>query len=114
MELLIATIILIISLLGILIILFRKTSILTKLPEIQGTLYQGEEENLTSKLKEKIENNFSQEKILQKILSWFRILVLKVERKIDKLLQSLRKKSKEKQKKKKEKQNWGNFNNKLF
>lgn len=92
---LIATIILFSSLIGIGVILFKKIPILNELPEIPAKF------DLTVKLlriKEKIKNlkcfkSFSFEIILQKILSKIRILTLKLESKIDRYLQKLRKKS---------------------
>lgn len=89
---LIATIILVASILGIFIILFRKIPILIKLPEASR---ESQKETLISRLKRKTKNRFPEEKILQKILSRFRILTLKTEKGTDNLLQKLRKKSKE-------------------
>ena len=92
---LIAIIILIGSILGILIILLRKIPALVELPEVVGRPQKG---NLGLKLKKKVGSVFPKEIILQKTLSRFRILMLKIEKKTDDLLQKLRKKSKEKQK----------------
>jgi len=89
---LIATIILASSLLGILMILFRKIPVLIELPEV---VEKAQKETLTFKFKEKIRNILPSRIILQKILSHFRILTLKTEKGTDNLLQKLRKKSKE-------------------
>ena len=89
---LIATIILVIGLLGILIILFRKIPVLIELPEVAE---KSQKKILTSRFKQKIRNIFFRKTILQKILSRFRILILKTEKGTDNLLQKLRKKSKE-------------------
>lgn len=90
---LIATITLIVSILGILIILLRKIPILVDLPEVAEKSQKGE---LGLKLKKKVGDVLPKEIILQKTLSHFRILMLKIEKKTDNLLQKLRKKSKEK------------------
>jgi len=90
---LIAAIILTISILGISIILLRKIPILTDLPEVAEKSQKG---GLALKLKKKVEDILPKEIILQKTLSHFRILMLKIEKKTDNLLQKLRKKSKEK------------------
>ncbi len=92
---LIALIILIGSILGILIILLRKIPALADLPEV---IEKPQEGSLALKLKNKVGNIFPKEIVLQKTLSHFRILMLKIEKKTDDLLQKLRKKSKEKQK----------------
>ena len=92
---LIATIILICSLGGIAIILLRKTPILIELPK---TVEKAQKESLTLRLRGKMKNTFPpKEIILQKILSRFRILTLKTEKKTDSLLQSLRKKTQQNQ-----------------
>jgi len=92
---LIALIILIGSILGISIILLRKIPALIELPEV---VEKPQERGLTLKLKKRVGNVFPKEIVLQKTLSRFRILMLKIEKKTDDLLQKLRKKSKEKQK----------------
>jgi len=96
---LIATIILVGSLLGIAVILFRKIPVLVKLPDYNSS------NTLVSlpvkwckNLKEKIKNisvfkSFSSEIFLQKILSKIRVLSLRVENKIASRLQKLREKA---------------------
>lgn len=89
-------IILITSILGIGIILFRKIPILAELPEIPE-----EKISIISKLKEKIKilnpfRNFSYEIFLQKILSKIRILSLKTDIRTFNWLQKLREKIKKK------------------
>lgn len=89
---LIATIVLIFSLMGMALIISRKIPILLSLPEIVL-----EEENLTSKLKRKIKElnpfkNFSYEMFLQKTLMRIRILTLKTDNKTFNWLKKLREK----------------------
>lgn len=96
---LIATIILVGSLLGMAVILFRKIPVLVKLPDYNSS------NTLVSlpvkwckNLKEKIKNisvfkSFSSEIFLQKILSKIRVLSLRVENKIASRLQKLREKA---------------------
>lgn len=110
MAVLITTIILIFSLFGIGVILFRKIPVLVELPEV---IEKPKEEKFISKLKEKIKGlsiikSFSSEIILQKILSKVRILTLKADNKTFNWIQKLR----EKYKKKKIKENdnyWSNL-----
>lgn len=95
---LIATIILILSLIGIGIILLRKIPVLVELPE---KTEETSRENLWLKLKEKIKNiptfkSFSFEIFLQKILSKVRVLTLKIENKMAFWLQKLRERSQKK------------------
>ena len=92
---LIAQIILVSSLIGMGVIIFRKISQISELPEIPNKFDL--KKNLL-KLKEKIKilnpfKNFSPEIFLQKILSKIRTLTLKVENKITNWLQKLREKS---------------------
>ncbi len=89
---LIATFILLGSIGGITLILYKNKPILESLPEEKN---QTEQANLIENLRKKIEEKFPREKTLQRVLSRFRIIVLKVENKIDHLLQRLRKKGKE-------------------
>ena len=96
---LIAAIILIIGLIGMAVVVFRKIPVLVELPpqEIEGSGALG-------KLKNKIRNNgtlesFSGEILLQKILSKIRILTLKTDEKTDSWLTKLRQRSLEKKKK---------------
>lgn len=95
---LIAKIILVFSLIGIGVIIFRKIPVLVKLPE---TPIEFDIKAKILKIKEKIKNwkyfpKFSFEIYLQKILSKIRILTLKIENKTDNLLQKLREKTKKK------------------
>ncbi len=92
---LIAIIILISSISGILIILLRRIPVLVELPNV---IERPQKESPISRLEKKLKTFVPEEKILQKILSRFRILVLKVEKKTDNLLQRLRKKSQQNQK----------------
>lgn len=95
----IATTILVTSLIGIGIIFFSKIPVLIKLPKVEG---DGFFEVFLGKLKIRIKNHpfksFSFETFLQKLLSRLRILTLKIENKISILLQELREKSKRKKK----------------
>lgn len=98
MAVLIAQFVLLISLIGIGTILFRKIPVLTELPETFG---KPEIENFIFKLKRKIKNtstltSFSFEVFLQKILSRIKILSLRMENRSDTLLQRLRKNSQKK------------------
>lgn len=100
---LVAIIILVGSLLGILVILFRKIPVLVELPE-ERVIAQ---ERLFFKLRERIKNSryFRPsyfELFLQKILSKIRILTLKTENQIAIWLQKLRKKSLRKKEEKKD------------
>jgi hypothetical protein len=91
-----AQIILVCSLIGIGVIIFRKIPVLVKLPEV---LPQKEESKLFLRLKEKIKilnplKSFSYEIFLQKILSKVKILSLKAENKSSNWLKRLRMKAK--------------------
>jgi len=95
---LIATIILVSSLIGMAVILFRKIPVLVELPEIS---LQKEEGKLFLRLKEKIKEispfkSFSFEIFLQKLLSKIRILTLKIENKTANWLQKLRERAQKK------------------
>lgn len=96
---LIATIILIVSLAGIAVILYRKVPVLVELPEV---VEKPPGENIFLVIKKKIKGVFPKQIVLHKILSWIKILTLKIETKIDKLLNIVRKKA---QKEKEEKDN---------
>ena len=89
----IAIVILIISIFGIGIIIYRKIPTLRELPEP----FEKSAKNKNSfflKIKEKIKNLLiSNEKYLQKILSKIRILILKIDNKTFGWLQELRKRS---------------------
>ena len=91
---LIAVIILVCSLIGMGVIIFRKIPVLLTLPEISL-----QRESFISKIKEKLKKlnpfkNFSYEVFLQKILTKIRILSLKTDNKTFNWLQKLREKSK--------------------
>lgn len=95
---LIAVLILIGSIIGLGMILFRKIPVLVELPEIAEKPLLG---NFWQKLKEKIKNlppfkSFSSEVFIQKLLSKIRILTLRIENKIAVELQKLREKGKKK------------------
>ena len=90
-----ATIILLLSLIGMGLILYRKTPLLVNLPEV---VKQPSTENLFSKLKNRIKNipaikSFSSDVFLQKIISKIRILSLKTDAKTLNWLQKLREKA---------------------
>ena len=101
---LISIIILIVSLAGIAVILYRKIPILVELPEV---VEKPPRENIFLVINKKIKEVFPKQIVLQKILSWIKILTLKIETKIDKLLHIVRKKA---QKEKEEKENGENKN----
>jgi hypothetical protein len=91
----IAIIILVGSLLGIGVILFRKIPVLVELPEVLEKSFQ---EPSWLKFKKKIKNipglkSFSFEMFLQKLLSRIRVLTLKTDNKTSGWLQKLREKS---------------------
>jgi hypothetical protein len=93
----IATIILICSLSGIGVIVWRKIPLLVKLPEALAE----EGESISLKFKQKTEElsplkNFSYEIFLQKFISKIRILSLKTDSQTFNWLQKLREKSKKK------------------
>ena len=90
-----ATIILICSLLGVGVIVWRKIPFLVKLPEDLSE----KGEPISLKLKQKTEElsplkNFSYEIFLQKFISRIRILILKTDKQTFNWLQKLREKSK--------------------
>ncbi len=97
---LIATIILIISVLGILTVLLRKIPILVGLPEVvEKPKAEVQAPGLKDKIKDtlhiRIINNYFDKIFVQKTLSRCKIWILKIEKRIDNLLQKLRKKSQE-------------------
>jgi len=100
MIVLIATIILLAGLIGMTIIIFRKIPVLNELPETEI-----EKLDIFRKLKHKVKNNgavksfSSKELLMQKMLSKFRILTLKTDKKTSNLLAKLRQKSIENKKK---------------
>lgn len=95
---LIATIILLISIIGITTIVWRKIPVLIELSE---TTERSIFKNFKQKLKEKIKNFslfkfFSSEIFIQKILSRVRVLTLRIENKIANYLQKARYESQKK------------------
>jgi len=95
---LIATIILFFSLIGMVVIVFRKIPVLAELSEIPGGF---DFKIKILQIKKKIKNSEyfklpSFEILLQKVLSKIRILTLKTENKVSVWLQKLREKSKKK------------------
>ena len=96
---LIATIILVGSLLGIAVILFRKIPALAELPEVSAESFNWKKPILKLKEKTKTLNpfkSFSSEIFLQKILSKIRILTLRTENKTATYLQKLRERAQKK------------------
>lgn len=94
----IAIIILVISLFGMGIIIFRKIPILAELPEISEGRSK---ENIWLRLKNKVLNlsffkSFSFEIFLQKILSKIRVLTLKTDNQTSNWLQRLRERAQKK------------------
>lgn len=100
MIVLIATIIFFIGLIGMSIIVIKKIPVLNELPEIEVQRI-----GILERLKHKVKNNgtvksfSSKELLLQKVLSKFRILTLKTDKKTSNLLAKLRQKSIENKKK---------------
>ncbi len=99
MIVLIATIIFFIGFIGMSVIVIKKIPVLNGLSEVDIV-----KPGVLSKLKHKIKNNgtvksFSKELLLQKILSKFRILTLRTDKKTSNLLAKLRQKSLENKKK---------------
>lgn len=95
---LIVTIILIGSLSGMAVIIFRKIPAIAELPE---TRFEFDWREKVNRIKEKIKSwkyfeKFSLEIFLQKILSKIRILTLKVEHKLGSWLQKLRERAQKK------------------
>ena len=94
---LIAFIIFIISISVVLFILYKKIPVLAELP--QNGHHGFNKPELFLKLEKKIRGihfSFFEKKVfLHKLLSKFRVLVLKIETKVDKLLHGIRKKAQE-------------------
>lgn len=92
---LIVLIILIISLSIIFFILFKKITVLVNLP--QNGHHGLKKPEFISKIEKKIKDThfhfFEKQMFLHRILSKFRIWILKIERKVDVLLQGIRKKA---------------------
>lgn len=96
----ITLIIFILSFGGILFILARKMPVLVNLPQNGTTGIK--EHRFFLKIEERIKNilnRFKKQILLHKILSLIKVIILKIETKIDILLQNLRKKVKEQKEK---------------
>jgi len=96
----IVLIIFIISFGGILFVLARKMPILVQLPQNGTTGIK--EHRIFRNIEERVKNifiAFEKQIWLHKLLSWTKVVVLKIETKIDRLLQGLRKKNKEQKEK---------------
>jgi len=98
-------IIFIISVSGIIFILYKKIPVLIELPKNGHHGFKKPEfvMNLEKKVKEKHFHFFEKQMLLHKLLSKFRILILKVEKRIDIILSSIRKKAQDIDKKVKNK-----------
>jgi len=94
---LIAIVILIISVLGIVLIFYKKLPLLN---EVQLVKKESKSKKFVKEIRKKVKENFSYDDILQRFFSRIRIFVLKIERKVDIILQHLRKKTKEEKDKK--------------
>jgi hypothetical protein len=94
---LIATIILISSLLGVAVIIFRKIPILVELPEVLPEKAEPFSSRLKKKIKEfNLFKKFSYELFLQKLISRIRILILKIDNQAFHWLQKLKERVKKK------------------
>ncbi|MBI3337499.1 MAG: hypothetical protein HY005_02660 [Candidatus Staskawiczbacteria bacterium] len=91
----IVTIIFLVSSFGIAFILFRKIPILVNLPKNGHHGFKKHEfiVKIEKKINDAYFHLFSKQMLLHKILSKFRVLTLKIERKIDELLHGIRKKA---------------------
>lgn len=98
---LIISIIFLVSLLGMLFILFRKIPVLIQLPQNGHHGFKKSEFvlNIEKKIKDSYFHLFSKQMLLHGILSKFRVWTLKIERKIGELLHGIRKKAQELDKK---------------
>ena len=94
---LIVFIIFIVSLLGVLFILLKQIPALVKLPQdgSHGFKKHAFIATLERKVKDSYFHFFEKQMLLHKILSKFRLLALKTERKMDELLHGIRKKAQE-------------------
>lgn len=94
---LIVFIIFIVSLVGVLFILFKKIPILLKLPQNGHHGFKKNEFilNIERRIKDAYFHFFAKQMLLHKILSKFRLLTLKAERKIGESLHIIRKKAQE-------------------
>jgi len=92
---LILLVIFIVSVFGIVFVLSGKISALKKLPQNGHHGFKKHELIITieKKVKDSYFHLFSRQMLLQRILSKFRLLILKIEKKIDELLHGIRKKS---------------------
>ncbi len=92
---LIATIIFLGSILGIIIILYRKVPALVKLPQNGSYGFKKHEfiVNIENRIKHHHFYLFEKQMLLHKILSFFKVWTLKIETKIDHLLRGIRKKA---------------------
>ncbi|MEK7658981.1 MAG: hypothetical protein AAB352_03925 [Patescibacteria group bacterium] len=103
---LIATIIFLVSFLGIVFILYRKIPVLIELPR-NGNMGLRNHQfilDIENKIKE-IQTVFKKQIFLHKFLSWVKRLTIKAEVKIDHLLHGIRKKAQEVNKKNSGKKN---------
>jgi len=97
---LIIFIVLVVSLVGALIILLRKLSALLLLP--QNGSHDVPHDHIIVKTKNKVKEFFiyiEKQIFLHKLLSWLKVIILKVERRIDNLLHGIRKKAQQVDKK---------------
>ena len=94
---LIAFIIFILSSSVVLFVLYKKIPVLIELPQNGYSGLKKPEfiSNIEKKIKEHHFHFFEKQMFLHKLLSWSRIFILKVEKKIDIILQSIRKKAQE-------------------
>ncbi|MDP3732918.1 MAG: hypothetical protein Q8Q91_00100 [Candidatus Daviesbacteria bacterium] len=94
---LIVFIIFIASLAGVLFILLRKIPVLVRLPQNGSHGFKKNDFilNIEKKIKDTYFHFFQKQMLLHKVLSKFRLLTLKAERKIDESLHVIRKKAQE-------------------
>jgi len=97
MENLVLIVILIVSALGMTVIFYKK---LPLSDQVQIIPAEPKSKKIVKEMRRKIKDNFSYHDILQKFFSRIKIIVLKIERKIDIILQYLRKKTKEEKERK--------------
>ncbi|MDO8486180.1 MAG: hypothetical protein Q7S77_00575, partial [Candidatus Staskawiczbacteria bacterium] len=92
---LIALIIFLVSTLGIIFILFKKSPELVKLPQNGSSGIK--KHKIISDIEDKIRHHhfhlFEKQMLLHKFLSWIKVMTLKTEVKIDVLLHGIRKKA---------------------
>src|SRR3989344_7177360 len=94
---LIVFIIFIVSLGGVFFMLYKKAPVLVQLPRNGHHGLKSPEfiSKITKKIKEHHFRFFEKQMLLHKLLSWVRVRTLKVERKVDGVLQGIRKKAQE-------------------